>query len=221
MLRGAILAAWLLAMAAFQVALVALPAGMILAAHPGATAMVLWTRLLSDGAPLAALVAVLSALGPGTLAALALWRRQSLGLASGLLLAPLLVPVGLLGGSRDLAVLLAGHAGVGLAIGSLCGVIGLGGVDRAVLRAAASCGLSPVRIWVRVLLPLAAPGVLAGMVLANVASVALSVVSVALAAPLPLTAVLLLPTASVTAAIGAALVLCAAVAAALALLRRP
>jgi putative spermidine/putrescine transport system permease protein len=218
--RGAILAVGLLAMAVFQVAVVALPAGMIMAARPTGAAMALWDALVSGGAPLSAVVAVGAALGPGTLAALGLWRWHGLGLAAGLLMAPLLVPMALLGGTDGFALRLVGHGSVGLAIGAVCGFIGLSLVDRALLRVAASCGLSPVRTWLRVLVPLAAPGVLAGMVLANVASVSLSVVSVALVSPRSVMAVLTVPSASLAAVVGAALVLCAAVAAALALLRR-
>jgi ABC-type sulfate transport system permease component len=215
--RGVFLFLWLLLMACLQLALVALPAGLILADRPQPDWPQLWTLLQQSRAPLAALVAMLAALGPGTLAALALWRRRRLGLRGGLLLTPVLMPVALLAGG-DTLLRLAGHAGLGLALGAICGFIGLSTVDPALLRAAASCGLSPPRAWRAVLLPLAGPGVLAGLVLANVASLALSLV--AAAPPLPLEALLRHP-AAMTAALGVSLLLCAATAAALALLRRP
>ncbi len=219
--RGVVLWVWLLAMAAFQLAVVALPAGVIVAGRQGAGVWAVLDRLVMGPAPLAALVAVLAALGPGTLAALALWRLERLDLWAGVLVTPLLVPAALLGGSSEMGMRLALHASIGLAIGALCGVIGLGGVDKGLLRVAASCGVSPARRFLRVLLPLAAPGVLAGLVLANVASVAVSLVSAAMTVSRPLRAVLDLPPASLGALVGAGLVPCAAVAAALALLRRP
>jgi len=217
--RGVMATAWLLAVAGVQAAVVAVPAVLILCGWQHSSWMGLWDEMVAGSAPLAAMVAVVAALGPGSLVALALWR-QRLGLVAGLLVTPLLMPVALLGSGENWAILLAGHASVGLALGALCGFIGLCGVDPRLLRAAASCGVSPGRAWIRVLLPLAAPGVLAGVVLANVASMALSLVGVAMRHPWLGWMGLTVSPASAVVVCGSALVPCVAVGVALALLRR-
>lgn len=112
----------------------------------------------------------------GTLSALALWRlRGSRTSLTWGLLAPLLLPLTVwgatAGGPTGLGLLLIGHVSLGLAIGGGCGLVSLGQVDPGLLRAAASCGVTPGEAFRRVVLPLIAPGILAGLLLSVAASI--------------------------------------------------
>ncbi len=225
--RGLIATLLLLVLAALQLAMLAVPAALILAGQPTASWPLLWQRLVDGPAPLAALVALASALILGAPAGIALWRR-GWGLVTAMVLAPLLLPVALLGGSGDVdgqAILLAGHASLGLALGAGCCLLGLLPVDRRLLQAAASSGVSPAGAYRRVVLPLAMPGIAAGCLLTAAASLATSLVALALTMTQGRTASLAslphLGASPLLSVLGVALLLCAATAAALALLRRP
>jgi len=196
-----------------QLAMLAVPAFLAL---QGRTLS--WQQAAESPAITAALIAAAASLLLGLPAALALWRRNGWGLAGGMLLAPLLLPVALLG---DAPIRLAGHLSLGLAIGTACTLIGLGGIDRGLLRAASSAGISPAGTYRRVVLPLAMPGILAGILLSATASLAASLAEHAIAQPLPWAAIRAIALPQALAVLGIALLLGAAMAAVLALLRRP
>jgi ABC-type spermidine/putrescine transport system permease subunit II len=194
-----------------QFAILAVPAGLALAARKPHGAA-LWQALQSWQTLLACLVAVLAALLLGTPAALALWRRQGWGMVAGLLLAPLLVQSWLMRNG------LLGHASLGLGFGTACVLIGLAAVEPEMLRAAALCGLSPWRVYRRLVLPVAFPSVLAGLLLTATASLSASLAaSLEALPPADSAGMALAPT---LAGAGLALLLCAVTGAALLLLRR-
>jgi ABC-type spermidine/putrescine transport system permease subunit I len=179
--------------------------------------------LLAGDAPLALGLAVASAILPGSLTALLLWRLLTLGILAGLLLLPLLVPVTLLTPFSDTSselLLLIAHAGLGLAFGTACGLLSLLGVEPGVLRAAACCGVSPASAVRRLLLPMMAPGILAGLVLAATASAGSSIVQALQGIPISLVAIHAVPPPIWLASGGLALLVCALFGAALALMRR-
>lgn len=168
--------------------------------------------------------AVAAAIFPGTLTAMALWRMRLSGLACGLLLAPLLVPMALFSfgdGPSGHAIFLLAHASLGLGLGTLCGIACLAWLDLGVLRAAACSGVSPWGALRRVVLPVMAPGILASFLLAIIIPVTMALLrsglelhALALALPAQPRIVLL-------AAAGFAVVLAAIASAVMILLRRP
>ncbi len=161
---------------------------------------------------------VASAVLLGAPSALALWRLRSFGLMAGFLLAPLLVPIAWLAmdGSAGVIVMLAAHASLGLATGTVCGMISLAGIDLGVLRAAACCGVSPSGVVRRVMLPMMAPGILASALLATLLTVAMALTKhgTAIAATLPMAGT------SWLAAAGIAVLVCALSGLTLLLVRR-
>lgn len=191
-----------------------------LASDGAPTLQSLLTGLATPEVILAVAVAAASSLIPGSLAALALWRRRHWGLAAGLLIAPALLPLGALAPGPGLAALLtrtAGHASLGLAIGTGCGLIALARADIGVLRAAAACGVSPLGTLWRVMLPLMAPGIAAGVLLSATASAAIGLIGRLPAAP---AGILAIPAVAWLAAAGIALLLTAVTSASVILLRR-
>jgi putative spermidine/putrescine transport system permease protein len=224
-MRRMVSALLLLILMVAQFAVLAVPSALVLAGQTPSSWRMLSQQLRDGPAPLAGLAAVLAALLLGTPAALALWRRQGWGLIVGVLLTPLLLPVALLGGNgatmESLGVLLAGHASLGLALGTACGLVGLSGVDPGMLRAAASCGVSPASAYRRVVWPLMAPGVVGGFLLSATASLATSLVALSLGRPPSLAALLGVGLSPALAVGGVALLLCAGTGSAMVLLRRP
>ncbi len=197
----------------------------LLLTQPGAPKLPDLVDALSTGRlPVAIAVAVGAAVLAGPLAAMALWRLRLAGIATGLLLAPLLLPLALPSfgdGRTGIAVLLLSHASLGLALGTLCGVASLGWLDLGVLRAAAHSGVSPWGALRRVVLPVMAPGIFASILLSAVVPLLLAMVrlsfgleEIALAVP---------PQARITllAASGMAVLLAAIASASVVLLRRP
>jgi ABC-type spermidine/putrescine transport system permease subunit II len=181
----------------------------------------LFDDLMRGLTPWAALSAISAAVVLGPVAAVAMWRLHVSGLAAGLLVAPLLVPLGLLASPMGLGlgVTVASHASVGLALGALCGVASLAWLDLGVLRAAACSGVSPWGAVRRVVLPVMAPGILASALLAGAVSVVFGLTRVALAVP---DFAMIAPVRLVwLAALGCAVLLCAIAAAGLILMRRP
>jgi putative spermidine/putrescine transport system permease protein len=195
----------------------------LLLAKLGASGLEPMARAMLFGtAPIALAAAVAAAAVPGTLVALALWRLRYWGLTAGLLLAPVLMPIALLApgaGPANLAIQLAGHASLGLGLGACCGLLGLLSVDRGVLRAAQCCRVSKLGAVRRVLLPLMAPGISAGLLLAAVASLATSLVQQIQGTPATLMALASLPGPVWLAAAGVTVLMCALSGAALVLLR--
>jgi ABC-type spermidine/putrescine transport system permease subunit II len=179
--------------------------------------------LLAGDAPLALGLSVASAIVFGSIAALLLWRLRTWGILAGLLLLPLLLPVALLTPYSDTSselLLLMAHASQGFAFGTACGLLSLLGVEPAVLRAAACCGVSPAGALQRLLLPMMAPGILAGIVLAATASAGSSIVQALQGIPISLVAFHTVPPPIWLAAGGLALMVCALLSTALALMRR-
>jgi putative spermidine/putrescine transport system permease protein len=132
----------------------------------------------------------------GTLAALGLWlaRFRGQGLVLAVLISPMVVPsvvvaVGLLFAYAPVG-LANTHAGMILAHTALASPFvvvtvsaTLAGFDRALLRAAAASGAGPVTTFRRVMLPLIAPGVVAGALFAFAISLDEVVVALFLAGP--------------------------------------
>jgi putative spermidine/putrescine transport system permease protein len=133
----------------------------------------LWNSL-RVGAGAAALAGSL-----GTLAAFGLWRADFPGrrIFMGLLLAPMVVPsiivavalllaFGPLGLTNSFTGLILGHAALGAPFVVVTVLAALAQFDAVQLRAAAACGATPWRGFLRVCLPQIAPGVAAGAVFA-------------------------------------------------------
>jgi ABC-type spermidine/putrescine transport system permease subunit II len=200
----------------------AVPVAMLLA-RPAHTLDSIGRLLLAGDAPLALGLSVASAIVLGSSAALLLWRLRTWGILAGLLLVPLLVPVALLTPYSDTSsalLLLMAHASQGLAFGTACGLLSLLGVEPGVLRAAACCGVSPAGALRRLLLPMMAPGILAGIVLAATSSAGSSIVQALQGIPISLVAFQTVPPPIWLAAGGLALLVCSLLGAALALMRR-
>lgn len=115
----------------------------------------------------------------GTLAAFGLWRAPFPGkmLIMAVLLAPMVVPAiivavalllafGPLGLTNSFTGLILGHAALGAPFVVVTVLAALQQFDATQLRAAASCGASPIRAFWRVCLPQIVPGVAAGGVFA-------------------------------------------------------
>jgi putative spermidine/putrescine transport system permease protein len=159
----------------------------------------------------------------GSAAAVALWRLQLRGITIGVILAPLLLPIAALaqgGHAQAQMLVLAGHASLGLAFGTGCSFARLAHVDRGVLRAAMCCGVSPLGTVRLVLLPLMAPGIWAGALLAALGSLGLSLATLIHGTPAPLTAMPVMPPAFWLTITGSGLLFCAVTTLALRLLRR-
>jgi len=133
----------------------------------------LWNSL-RVGAAAALLAGVL-----GTLAAFGLWRGNFPGktLVMAVLLAPMVVPAiivavalllafGPLGLTNSFTGLILGHAALGAPFVVVTVLAALEQFDPVQLRAAAACGASPPRAFLRVCLPQIMPGVAAGAVFA-------------------------------------------------------
>ena len=115
----------------------------------------------------------------GTLAAFGLWRARfaGRGLVLALLLAPMVVPsivvavalllaFGPLGLANSHAGVIIAHAALGAPFVVVTVLAALQPFDERQLRAAAACGATPARGFLRICLPQIAPGVAAGAVFA-------------------------------------------------------
>jgi len=132
----------------------------------------------------------------GTLAAFGLWRTRG-GLRQvvmAVMLAPLVVPsivvavalllaFGPLGLTNGFTGLIVAHAALGAPFVVTTVLAALAQFDPTQLRAAAACGASPARAFLRVCLPQIAPGVAAGAVFAFATSLDEVVVALFLAGP--------------------------------------
>ncbi|WP_243730887.1 ABC transporter permease [Rubellimicrobium sp. CFH 75288] len=154
-----------------------------------------WTRALANSAVLAVSSAAIATV-LGTLAALGLALAEFRGKAVllALLLSPLVVPVivfgvglalffGQVGLVRTFPGLLAAHVALGAPFALLTVGAALASFDRTLLRAAQGLGASPAVAFRRVVLPLIAPGVLAGFLFAFATSFDEVVVNIFIAAP--------------------------------------
>ncbi len=143
-----------------------------------------------------ALAASFVATALATPAAVGLWRAHfpGRGIALGLILAPLVAPTvisgaalgfafGRIGLAHTLPGLVLAHAVLAAPFVVLAELAAFARLDRTLPRAAASCGAAPVRVFLQVMLPLAAPGVAAGAVFAFATSLDESVVVLFLAGP--------------------------------------
>lgn len=132
----------------------------------------------------------------GTLAAFGLWRGDFPGqrLVMAVLLAPMVVPVvivavalllafGPLGLTNSFLGLVLGHAALGAPFVLVTVLAALQQFDAVQLRAAAACGASPLRAFLRVCLPQIMPGVAAGAIFAFATSLDEVVVTLFLAGP--------------------------------------
>lgn len=217
--------AWLLLalLGLFQILALTLPPALLLGGH-GPGALPALAHQIGGGTALPVLdAAIAAAIVPGTLAAMALWRLRVWGLAASLLLAPLLLPMALLAatdGPAGLAAAVIAHASLGLGIGVGCGLGSLAGLDRGVLRAAACCGVSPLGMIWRVVLPVMAPGMLAAILLSALASLGTSLVGLLHGRIDDIALLTTLPPATWLAASGSAALVCAIAWISLVLLRR-
>lgn len=129
----------------------------------------------------------------GTLAALGLWLRMRPRLL-GLFLLPMAVPAVIaalalyfafaaVGLGSSLAGLVLAHTVLAAPFVVVAVLASLRGVDPSLLRAAESLGAAPLSALFRVVLPLAAPGVLAGAVFAFATSFDEVMVALFIAAP--------------------------------------
>jgi ABC-type spermidine/putrescine transport system permease subunit II len=223
-LRAFLARSVLLVLCAVQLALLAgfIAALLMQPTAPNLAALVRQSLAGPEGLAIASAVA--AAILPGTLAAMALWRMRLSGLAAGLLLAPLLLPIALFGfddGPRALTIFLLAHAGLGLGLGTLCGIACLAWLDLGVLNAAACSGVSPWGTMRRVVLPVMAPGILAATLLAATIPLALAMLRTALGLHALVIALPAQPKIIALAAIGLAITLTAIASAAAILLRRP
>jgi ABC-type spermidine/putrescine transport system permease subunit II len=214
----------LVALAVVQFAVLTMPAMLVLAARPASEWAGLWSQAVSATVVECNAIAVVTSVLLGLPAALAAWRWRGLWVLVSLLVAPVLVPVALLAGteltSQGLTVLLVSHASLGLALGCGCALVALQGVEPGLLEAAACAGVGPLAAGRRVVLPLIAPGILAGVLLSGASSMMLSLVSIAMGPPAGYAALSRLTASPILAVIGIALLLCAVVLAAMTLLRR-
>jgi putative spermidine/putrescine transport system permease protein len=110
------------------------------------------------------------------------------------LMAPMVVPVivvavalllafGRMGLANTFTGLIAAHAALGAPFVVVTVLASLSGFDPVLLRAAASCGASPTRAFLRVALPRIMPGVAAGGIFAFATSLDEVVVTLFLAGP--------------------------------------
>lgn len=215
---------WLAGVALAQCAVLTVPALLVLASRPASDWTGLWSQAVSGIVVACNAASVVSSVLLGLPTALAAWRwRAPWGMVA-LVVAPVLVPVALLAGTdlsaQGLMVLLVSHASLGLALGCGCALVALQGVDLALLEAAACARVGPLGACWRVVLPLIAPGIVAGVLLSGACSMTLSLVGVAMGRPAAFAALAGLPASPVLAVIGIALVLWAVVLAAVTLLRR-
>lgn len=218
----------LLVLAAFQFLALAVPLALLLAAPGALPPMVLAGRVLGGDTPLLAAADVAGSVLGGTAAALALWRVRRagvpVGMLAGVLVAPLLAASALLlrgPGVEGLALSLAGFAAQGVAIGTICGLAGLRGIDVGVLRAAQMCRATPLGAIRRVLLAPMAPGVVAGGLLSATAAFGLGLVDTGRAGGLAdIGSLAARPTTSIWVAGGLAVLAAVICAVSLALLRR-
>lgn len=220
--RGIAAAVLLLALAFVQIVVLILPAALVLADRPPAGWIALWTQATAGTAVLCNAVAVTAVPLLGLPAAIALWRWRSQGVILSMLLAPILLPAGVPADTDDtiagLAMQLTTHASLGIAFGTLCCLIALRGVDRGLLAASASAGVGRLGTYRRIVLPLAAPGVVAGVLLAGAGSMTISIVAIAKGPPAGLAGLTDLGPSQWLAVAGVALLLCAVVLAAITLL---
>ncbi len=150
----------------------------------------LWNSLVL-GAASASVATVL-----GTLAGFGLWRTRfpGQGLVLAVLMAPMVVPAivvavalllafGPLGLTSSFTGLIIAHAVLGAPFVVVTVLSALSGFDPVLLRAAATCGATPTRAFLRVCLPRIAPGVAAGAIFAFATSLDETVVVLFLAGP--------------------------------------
>jgi ABC-type spermidine/putrescine transport system permease subunit II len=112
--------------------------------------------------------AALAALVFGGVAAITMWRLQAGRLVTALILIPLLLPLPYYLFEHDPMLRFAWPSalGQGIAIGALCGVVRLSGLNPSVLQAAANCGVGPITAYCRLVLSRIAPALLAAALLA-------------------------------------------------------
>jgi len=224
------LTAWLvvLGMGVIQIAVLAAPLALAISVRPALSWVELVTQLANGAAPWAAIAAIAGAVLLGTPAGMALWRIQENGVIAGILLAPALLPITLVAQNPEsmddiaqLSVMLASHAGMGLAFGAGGTLLALLPLDGGMLRAAACCGLSPLEVYLRLMLPLALRGVAAGVLLAGVVSLFASLGQILPGVIAPWSNLLTMPKSPVLAVLGLVLLVSAFFGAAVALLKRP
>ena len=154
-----------------------------------------WRQGLENSLILAAGATVCSTL-LGTPAALGLWRARfrGRGVVMGLILAPIVVPAivtavaltlvyGRLGLTGSLAGLIVAHTAMTAPFVVITLLAALSRLDPLLGRAAAASGAAPFAAFLRVTLPLAAPGIAAGAAFACAVSLDESVVALFLAGP--------------------------------------
>ena len=137
-----------------------------------------WLPALWNSLKLGAATAILASI-LGTLAAFGLWRARFPGRQAvmAVLMAPMVVPAivvavplllffGPLGLTNSFTGLILGHAALGAPFVVVTVLAALEQFDPVQLRAAAACGASPPRAFLRVCLPQIMPGVAAGAVFA-------------------------------------------------------
>ncbi len=128
------------------------------------------------------LLAIIGALIGGVGVSFAAWQRGVWWL--GPMLLPLFWPVTLRFGAATWPPLVyVVHAALGLGLGTICGTNCLNRLSPGMLRAALLCGESPFGVVLRVMLPVMAPGVLAGVLLASIGSVLLTLMEIQAPAP--------------------------------------
>ena len=214
----------LTALCALQLALLAGFIAVLLTQPTAPNLAALMRQSLGGPEALAIASSVAAAILPGTLSAMALWRMRLSGLAAGLLLAPLLLPIALFSLGDDpngVRMALLAHTSLGLGLGTLCGIACLAWLDLGVLNASACSGVSPWGTMRRVVLPVMAPGILAATLLAAIIPIALAMLRTALGLHAVVIALPAQPKIIALAAIGLAIVLTAIASAVAILLRRP
>ena len=154
-----------------------------------------WTEAFKNSLEVG-LLAALFAIAGGTLLALGAARARGMlrGLLTALALAPMVVPlviaaigfyivyvqVGLTGNALGLGI---AHAMLGLPFVFVNVLASLGSVDERVEDAARACGANEARTFLRITLPLIAPGAVVGGLLAFIASWDEIVVAIFMATP--------------------------------------